>query len=176
MDQRWYHITWLMFHKITVFPINYKKSKYYRKFFLSFIKLIPCYGCMRHYELNILYPNDEMKLNLSNNKLFEWTIDLHNKVNEMNKKNIWSYNKSRKYYQELILTNDDILCFIENYIIKNYLYHKEELKNMIESFFKILPDYYNDNSKEVKKILLNRVKDKNDILSNIAPSTFIHFN
>ena len=47
---------------------------------------------------------------------------------------------------------------------------------MIESFFKILPDYYNDNSKEVKKILLNRVKDKNDILSNIAPSTFIHFN
>lgn len=176
MNQRWYHITWLIFHKITVYPIDYKKSKYYRAFFSSFIKLIPCYGCMKHYELNILHPNHMMKMNLNKYKLFEWTIDIHNEINKKNSKESWSYKKSREYYQKILLTNDDILFFIEIYTIRNYLYYKKELINMIESFFKLLPECYNTNIQEIKEIMLGRMKDKNDLLSNIAPSTFIIFN
>ena len=38
--------------------------------------------------------------NINKDRIFNWTVDLHNTVNKMNHKRTWSYEESNNYYQK----------------------------------------------------------------------------
>ena len=41
----------------------------------------------------------DWKVNICKERIFEWTIGLHNNVNKMHQKDIWTYDRARVYYQ-----------------------------------------------------------------------------
>jgi len=53
-----------------------------------------CLKCRGHAQEYIKLDPPE----LSKYRLFEWTIDFHNSVNERLGKELWNYNKARKFY------------------------------------------------------------------------------
>ena len=153
MISKWNILTWLFFHKLTIY--NNNKSKKYVNFFKSFRDVIPCNICKKHYIKMIHYPTKIMQYNLKNGKIFEWTIDLHNEINKNNNKEIWSYEKANKYYSEIKITNEDINNFINTYMKIGILYSKtNEVLTMIEYFLELLP-----NEIDIKHIYFKILKE-----------------
>ena len=64
----------------------------YRSYMLALRNIIPCDKCADHYTTNVLA---NVESALSNNRLFEWTIDLHNKINRKIGKEELSYAKAK---------------------------------------------------------------------------------
>jgi len=65
----------------------------YLKFFESLPTVLPCPICGQHFKENMAKYPPNMR---SNKELFEWTVDMHNIVNEENGKPIYSYNNALK--------------------------------------------------------------------------------
>ena len=63
----------------------------YKKFFELLPIVMPCPPCGYHFEENM--KTDPIRLD-SKKELFEWSIDMHNKVNDMNEKKILSYEEA----------------------------------------------------------------------------------
>lgn len=88
---------WKFIHFITLGypknPTSDNKNNY--KSFLTMISdILPCSLCSNHYKENLIkYPlTDDI---LSNKiKLFNWSVDMHNEVNKINKKPIVSYDEA----------------------------------------------------------------------------------
>jgi hypothetical protein len=94
----WQQITWNLFHTVSLnYNDNYKQE--YIIFFNSLKTIIPCRMCRNHYIENISKENMEIEKNINSDRIFNWTIDLHNSVNKMNRKKIWNYDEARKYYE-----------------------------------------------------------------------------
>jgi hypothetical protein len=73
-------------------PNDEMKEKYFN-FFKSLCYTLPCPTCSRHYEEN--FKSNPPRLN-SRKELFNWTVDLHNKVNKSNNKPELSYDDAFK--------------------------------------------------------------------------------
>lgn len=162
----WYHITWLVFHVIT-FHTVLNKPTYYYNFFYSFTKLIPCSKCRNHYKINIENPNDSMNQNLTNLNIFNWMVDIHNDVNKVHNMKIWSYKEAFELYKNKELTKQDIIHFLDFYILYNKK-NSNDLVKMIIAMIHILPE----------NILFNTYKDfidKNPLHENNISEWFISF-
>lgn len=96
----WGKDLWTSIHYIALgYPkIPTKEQVYnYKEFYMNLWKVIPCYKCSVNYKKNIItIPIDEYLS--SNIKLFEWTVNLHNLVNNELGKPIISLNKAIKIY------------------------------------------------------------------------------
>lgn len=112
----WQNLTWIIFHKITL-NCDPKYINKYRVFFNSFKFIIPCSICKNHY-CEMLDNNYSFEKNKNN--IFNWTIDLHNKVNSNLNKRIWNYNEARTYYNNFFLSPNLIKQFLYDYIKYNF--------------------------------------------------------
>jgi hypothetical protein len=74
-------------------PTDNDKNNY-KSFFLLIGDVLPCYICSNHYKQNLL--THPLTDNVLSNKinLINWTIDMHNEVNKINGKKIYSYNEA----------------------------------------------------------------------------------
>ena len=92
LDQKiWGPSAWLFLHTVAyAYPHNPTKDdkKSMKTFIESFRCILPCVICKKHFEENL--KKIPLRLN-SRAELFEWTIDLHNRVNEMLGKRPYSY-------------------------------------------------------------------------------------
>ena len=118
----WQPITWRFLHTITLDYNNEFKNKFI-DFFNTLKVIIPCKICRGHYIENI---------NLENDNLFNMTIDLHNNVNKMNNKNIWSYTDSYKHYKQHGFTDNLMQTFIMEYVRHNFLKGYDKTENLIK--------------------------------------------
>lgn len=97
MDQDiWGKCTWVLIHSIAVnypntpSPIEKETTK---RFFMSLGDVLPCFYCRQHYKNNVkmLPINVESKMDL-----IDWTINLHNIVNESLGKRVLSRDEALK--------------------------------------------------------------------------------
>ena len=87
-------------------PTQEQKEKY-RAFYMSFMDVLPCSLCAVHYKENYAkYPLTDIILS-NRDKLINWVIDIHNIVNEMKNKKVYSYEEARK-----LIENNEERCVI----------------------------------------------------------------
>jgi len=158
----WFHLTWLVFHVITFHTVM-DKPEYYHDFFYSFTELIPCSKCKNHYNEKIKNPNESMNNNLLNLNIFNWMVDIHNDINKVNKKKIWTYLEANELYKNKIVTKQDIIDFFNFYISYNNRKNNNRmyLVKMIISMINILPE--NSNYNIYKDFLHNNPLNENNL-------------
>ena len=94
------------------------KRKYYN-FFMNLKDVLPCKKCQAHYKENI------QKYDLSNNldsrqDLVQWLIDIHNEVNKLLNKEIWSVDRAKLFYNNFNI-NKTTTCKTTNNINNLYI-------------------------------------------------------
>jgi hypothetical protein len=108
MDQDiWGRCTWVLIHSIAVnypthpSPLEKENTK---NFFLSLGDVLPCRYCRIHYKnnLKVLPIQLDSKMDLVN-----WTIDLHNMVNELLGKRVLSRQEALKRIISMYKKNPD---------------------------------------------------------------------
>lgn len=90
---------WKFLHFVTLgypnSPSNEVKN-IYKDFFTNFSKVIPCPLCANHFQEHLeIYPLDDEVLSSKIN-LINWGIDMHNEVNKINGKKIYTYEEGLK--------------------------------------------------------------------------------
>ena len=76
------------------------RKKYYELYSTLIPKIIPCNYCREHYINNLDLNN--LKESLNNKKrTIQWTIDMHNKVNLMKGKKLYTFNECTKIYNQI---------------------------------------------------------------------------
>ena len=147
---QWQRITWQLFHTLSLnYNDNYKEQ--YIVFFDSLKVIIPCGICRNHYIENINKENMHIEDNINGDRIFNWTIDLHNSVNKMHRKKIWSYSEARAYYERNNFSNILLKFFIFEYIRANFRKNYEKT-NALLRMINILPYLYPHEEKRNKLI------------------------
>lgn len=167
----WQSITWNCFHTIA---LNYREEykEYYNTFFDTFKTIIPCKICRNHFIQNINKPNMSIDENNNSEKIFNWTIDLHNSVNRMHSKKIWSHEEAKNYYRNNNFNNNVFKFFIFEYIRSNFKKKPEKTQQLIR-MMNTLPYLHPDEKKRNQLIHfkeqfeLNRNTMKNWLLAFI---------
>lgn len=146
----WQQITWNIFHTIS---LNYNEQyrDEYINFFNSMKVIIPCKICRNHYIDNLNKPNMNIESNMNKNKIFNWTVDLHNIINKKHNKKLWTHDDAKKYYQENNFDNKILKFFIFEFIRTNYKKNPEKTGNLI-IMIKSLP-YFHPNIDKRNKLI-----------------------
>ena len=126
----WQQITWVFFHTIAI-NYNDKYRNEYIIFFDTLKTIIPCKVCRNHYIQNISKEDMNIENNINSDKIFNWTIDLHNIVNKMHRKKLWTHEESRNYYQKNNYGNQLMKMFIFEYIKTNFKKNPEKTTQLI---------------------------------------------
>lgn len=156
----WQPITWNIFHS---FALNYneKYRNEYITFFDTFKVLLPCNVCKTHYNTQLKKENLTLEKNINKERIFEWTVDLHNLVNKMNYKKQWNYIDARKHYEKDIFDKKILKKFVLEYIkhcFKKNPMKTQQLMRMMRTIQYLHPD---EKKREKlidfnKKFVLNR--------------------
>lgn len=73
----------------------------YKTFYENFWKVIPCYACSQNYQRHLIeLPLEDGYLS-NRKKLFEWTVILHNVVNEELGKKKLTLKEATQYYADM---------------------------------------------------------------------------
>jgi hypothetical protein len=89
-----HHVAWgYPFNPTETDKLNYKQ------FFTQLGTILPCITCNINYNSHLLiHPlDDDVLLNKTN--VMKWTIDMHNEVNKMNNKKIYTYEEALELIQ-----------------------------------------------------------------------------
>ena len=113
---------WYSIHFIALgFPNDASSidKKNYKNFYISLPNVIPCEECSKHL-INSLnqFPIDNFLLN--KDKLFEWTVIIHNEVNKLLNKEIWSVDRAKLFYNNFNI-NKTTTCKTTNNINNLYI-------------------------------------------------------
>jgi len=138
----WQPITWIFFHTIAL-NYNAEYRDKYITFFNSFKTIIPCKICKEHFAANLKRSNLSIDKNINNERIFKWTIDLHNIVNKINSKSLWTYEKAKEYYTKYNFENRTMKILLLEYIKHNFKKNYEkttELFKMINTLPYLHPD------------------------------------
>ena len=102
----WGPSAWFFLHIVTfgypMNPIEEDKKNYYN-FFYNLQFVLPCGKCKLNYKNNINENDTKLTLNVfdSRESVKLWLFNLHNKVNELTKKNThFTYDELNKKYEE----------------------------------------------------------------------------
>ena len=127
----WKRITWQIFHTISLnYNDEYKNE--YINFFESLKTIIPCSICRDHYTQNINKENMKIEDNINNDRIFNWTVDLHNSVNRIHRKKIWTYEEAKNYYSQNNFNNIVMKKFIFEYIRANFKKNPNKSNELIK--------------------------------------------
>ena len=96
----WGPYGWKFLHYLSFgYPTNptIEQKNQYKTFFLSLQHVLPCSICSKHYSENLMkYSLDDALQD--KDSLVRWVIDIHNSVNEIKNKKIYSYDEAIKLY------------------------------------------------------------------------------
>lgn len=109
----WGPSTWAFIHLTAMAePENFDKSRlvFYKQLFLLLQELLPCERCRIHLKQNMAKLKDIEKIR-SKRELFDWTTDIHNKVNEMTKKPILSNEEAFNYWDSIASEKKSLTCW-----------------------------------------------------------------
>jgi len=111
IDKRiWGPHLWYSIHFIAMgFPNDASSidKKNYKNFFINIPNVIPCEECSKHFiETLNNYPIDNY-LN-SREKLFEWTVIIHNEVNKLLGKEVWNLKKAKHHYKNFNFKSEEV--------------------------------------------------------------------
>jgi hypothetical protein len=100
MDPKfWGPKAWYFIHSIALAypekPTELQKEKY-KTFFLTLGDVLPCPVCQEHYKENV-NETDLVHSLRSRKYLFNWTVNLHNKVNVLNDKSVLSHEEALQH-------------------------------------------------------------------------------
>ena len=106
---------WFYIHTLAInYPYNpsNEDTKHYRTFFENLKYTIPCGSC----RVNYITHFNEIPIRLdSKMDLFNWTVDMHNKVNGLLEKPMLSYSEAiaiyTKLYRDQYINNNNIEYF-----------------------------------------------------------------
>lgn len=126
----WQPLTWFIFHTLSLNYNNDYQTEYI-KFFETFKTIIPCKICRTHYISQLNNENMKLENNINNERIFNWTVDLHNNVNKMNHARVWSYEEARNYYQKNNFNNKLLKLFLIEYIKNNLKKNPEKTNELI---------------------------------------------
>lgn len=116
----WGEYLWHTIHFVSLgYPNNPSSNdkKYYKDFYVNLKNVLPCQECSEHYEENLKKYNIDKFLD-TREKLFEWTILIHNEVNRMLGKSEWSVKEAYSYYTNpLFNLKNSTKCFSNSYFI-----------------------------------------------------------
>lgn len=111
---------WYSMHFIALgFPNDASSidKKNYKNYYMNLPNVIPCEECSNHLIQNLNnYPIDNYLE--SREKLFEWTVIIHNEVNKMLGKEIWSLEKAKNFYNNFnIKLEESKNCYNKAYFV-----------------------------------------------------------
>lgn len=90
---------WFIIHTMTLNATNSKLRQVYITFIEKLVpNLFPCEKCRVHARENLRVVPDPREFSQNENKLLQWTIILHNKVNNMGQKHYFDENKAMELY------------------------------------------------------------------------------
>ena len=116
----WGEYLWHTIHFVSLgYPIkpSINDKKYYKNFYENLKNVLPCQECSEHYEKNLKKYNIDNFLD-TREKLFEWTILIHNEVNKMLGKSEWSVKEAYNYYiNPFFNLKNSTRCFSNSYFI-----------------------------------------------------------
>ena len=105
-------------------PTDNDKNNYFI-FFDNLQHILPCPKCKENYKdhLNKFPLKDSLDNNIS---LFKWTVDIHNEVNKINNKSLYTYDEAyNEYlYKQNNIRNNFIICGILLLILLLFVYFK----------------------------------------------------
>ena len=150
MGTAWQPLTWNVFHTIA---LNYNESykNEYINFFNCLKVCIPCRICRNHYIQQIKNDNMVIENNINEERIFNWTVDLHNTVNKMNHKRIWSYDEAKNYYQKHNFNNNVYKHYIYEYIKSNFKKNPEKTNELLKMIQTLV--YFHPNEKTRNKLI-----------------------
>lgn len=94
---------WYFIHSIALaYPDNAtdKQKEKYKTFFLTLGDVLPCPVCQGHYKENVNEKDLDRALK-SKKFLFNWTVNIHNKINVLNDKPVLSHQEAlQRMYNE----------------------------------------------------------------------------
>jgi len=122
--ETWGPHLWYSMHFIALGFPNEASSidkKNYKNFYINLPNVIPCEECSKHLAINLNNYQIDNYLE-SREKLFEWTVIIHNEVNKLLGKEIWSVDKALKHYNNFnIKLEETKKCFNKAYLIIIFL-------------------------------------------------------
>ena len=140
----WGPSTWYIFHCLALSWSTENQQKY-NTFFKIARSIIPCEICKKHFTRAINRPQNRIQHNCSNkDKMFKWTVRLHNNVNRMNRKRIIKPDTAMKIYiknDNLIINNGKIIKFLREFIAYNFRFGGWRRYNALK-LLRILVDIY----------------------------------
>ena len=120
----WGSSMWNTIHFVALgYPNNPSEidKKNYKTFYENLHKIIPCDVWSKHLESN-LSDLPVSKFLDSREKLFEWTVLLHNTVNKLLNRKEWSVKKAYRHYTyPLFNLRDSTKCFNNSYLFIIFL-------------------------------------------------------
>ena len=141
----WGPHAWIFLHTITLnYPNNPSELDKLEimNFFHNLPTILPCQTCALHFKENLKkYPIS--KHFHSKKDLVQWLIDMHNEVNKLNNKKIYSYEEVNNYYLNLYNSGQPDMRFINNQ--SNYKYIIYIL--ILSLLFYIFYNFYISNNK-----------------------------
>ena len=120
MKETWGPSLWHILHTIAKQYPNRPnaRDKFYANQMINILAfIIPCFKCQRHYMTNIT----KYKPNFDNSeKFFKWTVKLHNIVNKLNNKQIFTVTQAMKVTENVLNSSK---------IQRLFLYLRQESNN-----------------------------------------------
>lgn len=110
----WGPSTWAFIHLTAIAePDNFDRARlvFYKQLFLLLQELLPCERCRIHLKQHISKLKDIEKVR-TKRELFDWTTDIHNKVNEITKKPILSNDDAFDYWNSIASEKKSLKCSI----------------------------------------------------------------
>ena len=116
----WGEYLWHTIHFVALgYPKNpsEKDKTNYKLFYENLKNVIPCEECSKHYEKNLKEINVKNFLE-TKEKLFEWTVLIHNQVNKLLNRSEWSVKKAYSFYTSPFFNlRNSTKCFNNTYIL-----------------------------------------------------------
>jgi hypothetical protein len=161
----WQPATWVLMHTLTN-QYNDEFRDEYINFFESLKVIIPCGMCRDHYNGNIANPKFGIGENVNSERIFNWTVDLHNLVNIKTGKKVWSYTEAREYYTQNRFNDGLMRFFMLQYIKTNFRRGFQKNENLFK-MLRSLPYLHPDEDKRKQLIdFKNRFELNKDTVRN----------
>jgi hypothetical protein len=166
---RWAPLTWYIFHKLSLEYNQVIESqsdseeykKHYIEFFKSMRTIIPCKTCRNHFIQNTDIEENKIENNISNENIFDWTVRLHNLVNKMHNKKIYSVEEAKKMYSQP-LVHHKLFAFVNDYMIYNLNKGGEKDTQLMNMFTQLCYIYPNKAKREKLITFVNTIPIKKE--------------
>lgn len=142
MDKiNWKQSTWYVFHYFSLHYNPIYRDKYI-DFFKTFQVILPCEMCLKHYRYQLSRHDLSLEENINVEKIFAWTVKIHNHVNSITQKRVWAVDEAKDFYSRQNFNPIMLKIMILDYIKHNFkkrMVKSTELLKMLDTLRYLYP-------------------------------------